>query len=134
MDPEAAPTDPEQPPVPPGPSSGAALRRYVAALDARDWHDLAACLAPGFEALLVHTGERFDADAQVAFNRDYPGAWRVTLQDVVADGDRAAGRARVSDGGSTFHVALFATVAAGALVELVEVWTEAEQPPPDRST
>ena len=118
----------------PGPRSEAVLRRYAAALDARDWHDLAGCLAPDFNSLLVHTGERFDAAGHVALNRDYPGAWRVTLEDVVADGVRAAGRARVTDGASTFHVALFATVGGDALVELVEVWTESEQPPPDRST
>lgn len=35
----------------------------------------------------------------------------------------AVSRTRVTDGVDTYHVASFATVRAGTIVELVEVWT-----------
>ncbi|GAA5149284.1 hypothetical protein GCM10023340_24370 [Nocardioides marinquilinus] len=104
------------------------LRRYASAIDARDWTALRAVLADDFEARFVHTGETHDADAYVAFNRDYPGAWRFVVDDLVADGSRGVLRARVTDGSETFHVAVFATAGDDVLTEAVEVWTEAEKP------
>jgi hypothetical protein len=58
---------------------------------------------------------------------------RFLIEDLVADGDRAVLRARVTDGRDTWHVASFATVSAGGLLtELVEVWAEVGDPDPDR--
>lgn len=110
------------------------LTRYAAAIDARDWDGLRALLADGLSARLVHTGEVFDADSYVAFNRDYPGQWRFEVDDLVAAGHRAALRARVSDGNDTYYAAVFATTTDGLLDELVEVWTEAVAPHPERSS
>ena len=109
------------------------LSRFARALDDRDWDALADVLAPGFVATLVHTGETFDRDGFVPFNRDYPVVVRFLVEDTVATADRGVLRARVTDGSSTWHVASFATVDAdGLLSELVEVWADGAAPPPDR--
>lgn len=113
----------------PHPAAAGVLQRYADALDARDWPGLASVLAPGFTARLVHTGESFDAEGYVAFNGDYPGAWRFRLDDVVADDTRVAGRAVVHDDTTTFHVALFATVEGDLLSDLVEVWADTSSAP-----
>ncbi len=110
------------------------LTRYADAMDTRDWTGLRALLAPGFSSRLLHTGESFDADSYVAFNRDYPGRWRFQAEDVVASGERSVLCARVSDAESTYFVAVFATTTDGLLSAITEVWTEAVQPHPDRSS
>lgn len=107
------------------------LTRFAAILDAREWGALPGILTADFSAHLVHTGERFDRDGFVALNRDYPIVVRFLVQDLVACGDRAVLRARVTDGEQTWHVASFATVAEGRIGELVEVWADAADVPPE---
>ena len=107
------------------------LRRLWARIDAQDWDGMGALLDPGLHAAYVHTGETFDADGLVRFNRDYPGSWRTAVEDLVTTGDRAVSRTRVYDDRQTFYVASFATVRAGRIVDLVEVWTGPVGPPPD---
>ena len=102
------------------------LASYVRALDEQDWDGLRRLLAPGFRALFVHDGRTFDAEAFVAFQRDYPGAWRVEVVEHLDGPERSVARCRVSDGTDTYGVATFATVTgAGLLADVVEVWTEA---------
>jgi ketosteroid isomerase-like protein len=112
------------------------LREYWARIDARDWDGLAQMLDPHLRAHYTHTGEDFDADGLVRFNREYAGEWRATVEEIVGTGDRAVSRARVSNGQQAYHVASFATVQRGRIARLVEVWAESGQPPPSdrRST
>lgn len=102
------------------------LTRFADAIATRDWDGLAALLAADFAARLVHTGETFDRDGFVAFNRDYPGPWTFALEDVVASGSTGVLRARVSAEPATYYVASFATLdESGSIVDLTEVWTDA---------
>ena len=114
-------------------SSGALLQRFADAIDTRDWEGLTALLDPALTVRLVHTGETYDRESWVAFNADYPGQWRFHADDVVDAKDRGVLRARTTDGVETFHVACFVTVVDGLVTDLVEVWTEAVAPHPDRS-
>jgi hypothetical protein len=107
------------------------LRQLWARIDEQDWDGMATLLDPGLRASYVHTGETFDAAGLVHFNREYPGNWRATVEELVVSGDRAVSRTRVSDGRQTFYAASFATVRAGLVVDLVEVWTGPVGPPPD---
>ena len=110
-----------------------ALTRFAAILDARDWDQLPGILTEGFVARFVHTGETFDRDGFVAFNRDYPIVVRFIVEDMVGAGDRGVLRARVTDGTRTWHVASFATVDAhGRLSDLVEVWADGASQPPEQ--
>jgi hypothetical protein len=111
------------------------LPAYADAIARHDWAGLRAVLHDEATVTLLHTGERFDADGFVAFNRDYPGPWRFTAEEVVDGGGRGVLRARATTDEATFHVATFATLADGRLTDLVEVWTDAVgEPPQTRST
>jgi len=111
------------------------LRAYADAISRHDWPGLRAVLDDAAQVTLLHTGERFDPDGYVAFNRDYPGGWELHVEEVVDGGDRGVLRARVEQGGETFHVATFASTApsSGRLADVVEVWTEAVAPHPERA-
>ncbi len=116
--------------------AAALLTRLAAVIDAHDWDALPDLLHPDFACRLVHTGEVFEKDQWVRFNADYPGFERMHVEDLVADGDRAVLRARVTGRGGTgaeleFAVASFATVRDGLLAELVEVWADVDQQPPE---
>jgi predicted enzyme related to lactoylglutathione lyase len=101
------------------------LTRFADAISTSDWDALTELLAPGFTARLVHTGETFDRDGFVAFNRDYPGPWTFVTEEVVGAGRSGVLRARVATGAVTYYVASFATLDdAGAIAGLVEVWTD----------
>lgn len=104
----------------------ATITRFADAIAGRDWEALAALLAPDFSARLVHTGERFDRDGFVAFNRDYPGPWTFTREEIVAGDSTGVLRARVDSGRATYYVASFMTLDdTGTIADLVEVWTDA---------
>lgn len=114
------------------------MTRLAEVVDAHDWDSLPSLLHPRFTCRYVHTGELFDAPGWVRLNADYPGFQRFVLEDVVACGDRAVGRAEVTsagtDGGELrFAVATFLTAEAGLVRELVEVWTDVDQPPPEQA-
>jgi len=106
------------------------LKGFWAAIDARDWDDLEARLHPSFRAEFVHTGETFDRGSFVTLNRDYPGAWRATVEEVLADGARAVTRTRVHNDEATFFVASFGEVRDGLVASLVEVWADSGATPP----
>ncbi|WP_328291372.1 nuclear transport factor 2 family protein [Kineococcus sp. NBC_00420] len=113
-------------------------RCFVAAIDTQDWHALAGLLSPTFSASYVHTGETFTRESFVAANRDYPGAQRFLLEEVVVSQTQAVLRARVSPAsgtGDTYYVASFATLQDGQIERSVEVWTDviATMPPPHRT-
>jgi hypothetical protein len=116
--------------------AAALLTRLAEVIDAHDWDSLPAMLAPDFRCRLVHTGEVFDREGWVRLNADYPGFERMVVEDLIADGDRAVLRATVTgrgaDGsGQVFAVASFGTARDGLLSELVEVWADVGQEPPE---
>ena len=111
------------------------LAEMWARIHAREWDKIAGLLDPAVVVRYVHTGEVLDADAFVRANSDYPGEWRIDVEEIVGDGQRAASRARVYDDEQSFYVASFATTAGGRITEMTEVWTDTGQPPhPSRSS
>jgi SnoaL-like protein len=117
------------------PSAGPALSAYATAIAGHDWRALRDLLADEATVTLLHTGERLGADEFVAFNRGYPGGWVFHTEEIVDGGGRGALRARVVMGEDTFHVATFGSAdSTGRLTDLVEVWTEAVTPHPERGT
>ena len=111
------------------------MTRLAEVIDAHDWVTLPGLLHPDFTCRLVHTGEVFDAPTWVRLNADYPGFQRFVLEDLVASGDRAVGRARVTGTGPdgqelVFAVAGFLTAVDGLVRDLTEVWADVGQSPP----
>ncbi|MFI8524900.1 nuclear transport factor 2 family protein [Promicromonospora sukumoe] len=111
------------------------MERLAEVIDGHCWDELPSLLDPAFTCRYVHTGETFDGDAWVRLNAEYPGFQNFRLDDCVAEGDRAAGRAHVTgvDDGVVqhFEVATFITVRDGLIVEMTEVWTDVDQVAPE---
>jgi uncharacterized protein (DUF2267 family) len=112
------------------PDASAVLRTLWDRIDAQDWEGMAALLDPQLQARYVDTGETFNAGELVRLNREYPGRWHTTVEEIVGDGERAVSRTRVSDGRVTHYAASFATVTDGLITSLVEVWVQAGAPVP----
>ncbi|MGO4595807.1 nuclear transport factor 2 family protein [Leifsonia sp. 2TAF2] len=111
------------------------LKRLAKVIDEHRWNDLPALLHQDFSCRYVHTGERFDRDAWVRLNAEYPGFQRFVLEDSVGRAERAAGRAHVTadvDGQlQHFEVATFITVRDGLIAEMTEVWTGVDEEAPE---
>lgn len=116
-------------------SSAKLMKKLAETIDAHEWGDLPGLLHPKFSCRYVHTNESFDRDAWVQLNANYPGFQNFVLEDCVADGDRAAGRAHVT--GMTrgrvqhFEVAIFITLRDQLIAEMTEVWTGVEETAPE---
>jgi hypothetical protein len=104
--------------------AGAVMGELWRLMDSQAWDSLNGVLDPDLQVEFVHTGETFGREAYVALNRDYPGAWRTEIVELVADASRAAARVRVTDGSETHYVASFGTIEGGLITKLVEVWVE----------
>lgn len=120
--------------------AGPALHGLMTAIAEKRWDDLASFLHPDFVCRLVHTGESFDRDDWIRFNRDYPGFEHLTIEDFIATETEAVCRAHVTGrdeaGPQHFECASFARMEAGLIVQLTEVWTDVDQqaPPGTRPT
>ncbi|MFB7249292.1 nuclear transport factor 2 family protein [Microbacterium sp. NPDC056234] len=121
-------------------NAGLALHGLMTAIDEKRWDDLASYLHPEFVCRLAHTGESFNRDDWIRFNRDYPGFEHLTIEDFVAAETEAACRSHVTGHGEAgpqhFECASFARMRDGFIVGLTEIWTDVEQqaPPGTRPT
>lgn len=99
---------------------------YWASAEARDWDAFAALLATDVVYTLEQSRERIrGVENYVAFNRDYPGDWHVSLVRVVAD-DRAAfswGRVAVGEEEQS-ALTVFTFDEAGAIATIDDFWPE----------
>lgn len=110
------------------------MESLAGVLDGHRWEELAGLLHPDFSCRYVHTGETFDRAAWVLVNARYPGFQHFVLQECVADGDRAAGRAHVTGMSQGrlqhFEVASFIAVRDGLIADMTEVWTDVDEVAP----
>lgn len=114
----------------------ATVERYWTAADVRDWDTFGATLADEVLYDLPQTRERIRGkERYMAFNRDYPGDWRVRVERVVADGSgrQAAVRTLFTDGGQESHAVHFFTFdAQGRISGITDFWPEPYEPPAGR--
>lgn len=110
------------------------MQRMAGVMDSHNWEQLPGLLHPDFNCRYVHTGESFGRDEWVRLNAEYPGFKRFVLEDCVAAGDRAAGRAHVTalnqDRLQHFEVATFITVRDELILSMTEVWTDVDEVAP----
>lgn len=106
----------------------------MTAIGEKRWDDLADFLHPDFVCRLVHTGESFDRDDWIRFNRDYPGFEQLTIEEMVAGPTEAACRSHIigrdASGAQHFECGSFAQMKDGVIVQLTEVWTDVDQQAP----
>lgn len=114
----------------------ATVERYWTAADLRDWDAFARTLADEVLYDLPQTRERIRGkERYMAFNREYPGDWRVRVERIVADRDgrQVAVRTLFTDGGQESHAVHFFTFdAQGRISEITDFWPEPYEPPAGR--
>ena len=106
------------------------VRAYWSAAEARDWDAFASLLAPDVVYTLEQSRERIRGVARyVAFNRDYPGNWHVTLVRVVADEEAAFSWALVSTGDDEqVGLTVFSFAADGSIATIDDFWPAPSEP------
>jgi SnoaL-like domain len=95
---------------------------------------VSALVAPDFVYRLEQTRERIvGRDRFMAFNREYPGDWEVTVHKVVADDESAVSWIRLRLGEETVSaLSVFTFDADGLITAVDEFWPEAYEPPGGR--
>ncbi|HYI56464.1 MAG TPA: nuclear transport factor 2 family protein [Microlunatus sp.] len=106
------------------------VRSYWAAAEARDWDRFAGLLAPDVVYTLEQSRERIrGVERYVAFNRDYPGDWHVTLVRVVADEEAAFSWGRVALGTDVqVGLTVFTFDEVGAIATIDDFWPQPSEP------
>lgn len=63
-------------------------------------------------------------DNFIAMNQHYPGQWRCTIQQIIADGDRVVTETEVRDGDQSFTALSFFTLKDNQIIHLREYWPD----------
>jgi len=106
------------------------VRDYWAAAERRAWDDFAETLSPEVVYDVPQTHERVvGRDRYLAFNRDYPGDWHVTLVRVVADEEAAFSWGRVALGTDVqVGLTVFTFDEVGAIATIDDFWPQPSEP------
>ena len=106
------------------------VRAYWSAAEARDWDGFASLLAADVVYSLEQSRERIrGVERYVAFNRDYPGDWHVSLVRVVADDEAAFSWGRVAVGEEEqVGLTVFTFDRAGAITTIDDFWPQPYEP------
>lgn len=90
---------------------------------ARDWHGVADLIDPAFVCEWPESRERFmGREAWITMNVNYPSNWNITVDVIVAQGDTAVSRVRVTDENGIFHASSFWTIRDGRAARLTEYY------------
>ncbi|MEV0649123.1 nuclear transport factor 2 family protein [Phytomonospora sp. NPDC050363] len=112
----------------------AAVEKYWASADARDWDAFGALLAEDVVYELPQTRERISGkEKYVQFNREYPGDWRAWTHRIVAEEDGAVSWAKFEVAGeSSDAVTFFEVDTDGRITTVTDFWPESYEPPAGR--
>ncbi|GAA3807488.1 nuclear transport factor 2 family protein [Streptomyces phyllanthi] len=112
----------------------AAVERFWAAAEARDWTAFAGTLAEDVVYTLPQTRERISGlERYVRFNREYPGDWHVRTERVVAEPDHVVTWTRVTVGPREMDAVTFFTGDGyGRIATVTDFWPEPYEPPAGR--
>jgi hypothetical protein len=110
------------------------VRALWRAFDDVRFEDVRPLLAENFVAEWPQTDERIVGPSNfIALNTNYPGKWRCTLLDLLADGDRIVTQVKISDGDTTLYALSFFTIEAGRISHAREYFADVMEPPFDRT-
>ncbi|WNF27877.1 nuclear transport factor 2 family protein [Streptomyces sp. C11-1] len=124
----------------------AAVERFWAAAEAREWDAFAATLADDVVYDLPQTRERIRGkERYLRFNQEYPGDWHVRVERIVADaeGRQAAARTGFTVTGEGPEetrerpqeldaIHFFTFDAQGLITGVTDFWPESYEPPAGR--
>ncbi|MDI3288503.1 nuclear transport factor 2 family protein [Polyangium sp. 15x6] len=110
------------------------VRSVWEGMEARNWGAVRRLVADDVVVTWPQTRERIrGGDAFVEVNRTYPGDWHITVEEVLAEGERAAARVTIVLGENVFYASGFYRVRHGRIVEATEMFGDPGEPPYDRS-
>jgi hypothetical protein len=110
------------------------VRSVWEGMEARNWDAVRRLLADDLVVTWPQTRERIrGADAFVEVNRTYPGDWHITVEEVLAAGERVAARVTIVNGEDVFYASGFYRVRDGRIVEATETFADPGETPYDRS-
>ena len=96
--------------------------------------DVRPLLAEDFVAEWPQTAERIVGPGNfIALNTNYPGKWRCTLLDLLANGDRVVTQVRISDGDQALFALSFFTIEGGRISHAREYFADVMESPFDRT-
>lgn len=78
------------------------VRRFHEAMQSRDWDAAATFLGPDVRVWWPVTHERFRGLRFLAMQQAYPEGWQIEVVELLAAGDRVAGRIAVDKDGERF--------------------------------
>ena len=111
--------------------------RFVASLEARDWHGWTATMQPDVVYEVPQTRERIRGrDRYLQFNREFPGDWHLSPAITVADDDHAVVvfRWRVGDAEEQEEQEAIVVFGFrdGLIATVTDFWPDPYEPPPGR--
>lgn len=105
-------------------------RRYLEALEARDWDAWTELLADDVVYDMPQTRELINGRASfLEFNQTYPGEWHLTPKVVIADDKRAVVWFDWRMGDESGESQTFLEIDAGRVTRVTDFWPEAYDPP-----
>ncbi|WP_433163622.1 nuclear transport factor 2 family protein [Kribbella sp. CA-247076] len=109
------------------------VERYFETMRRRDWDAFGEVLADDVRYELPQTREVISGKAKyVAFNREYPGDWELTLTRLIVDGATAAGSMNFRVGEQDLVGLVFLEVRDGLVATVTDFWPEPYEPPAGR--
>ena len=110
------------------------VRALWQAFDEGRFEDVRPLLAEDFVAEWPQTAERIvGPDNFIGLNAAYPGRWRCTLNDLLAQGDRVVSQVEISDGDHVLYALSIFTIEDGRISHAREFFADATEPPYDRT-
>ena len=107
--------------------------RYFETMRGREWDAFGQLLAEDVVYELPQTREVISGrDRYLAFNREYPGDWGLTLTRLIVDGHTAAGSMNFTVGDQELVGLVFLEVRDGLVTRVTDFWPEPYEPPAGR--
>ncbi|MEI8406662.1 MULTISPECIES: nuclear transport factor 2 family protein [unclassified Kribbella] len=107
--------------------------RYFETMAARDWDAFSEVLSEDVCYELPQTQEVISGrEKYVAFNREYPGDWELTLTRVIVDGETAAGSMNFTVGDQELVGLVFLELRDGLVTRVTDFWPEPYEAPAGR--
>jgi hypothetical protein len=109
------------------------VERYFETMRGRDWDAFGELLSADVRYEMPQTREVISGrEKYVAFNREYPGDWELTLTRLIVDGETAAGSMNFTVGDQELVGLVFLEVRDGLVTRVTDFWPEPYEPPAGR--
>jgi hypothetical protein len=104
--------------------------QLIDAFNRRDWEAVGRLVTPDIVYEIVLSREVIRGRGEfVAFNRGYPGDWRITIDQVIAEGEQVVLRLTFQTGEQVAPAIIFFELRDGLIARQSDWWPEYYDPP-----